>query len=194
MNYEEYVKLQIGSPVKKPWKARDGQRKAIDWFFLHVYKGVHILDVGCALGTGMVHLQNLGFKNLVGTELHPKKVEICKRRGLDVKNEDIETLYPFKKWFDVIWASHVFEHLLNPDETMHNLLEITQKDALFFFVLPYPDIEPAAAHCSSTEIGLSIDDDGSTLIQWFESNGLEFIHKKFDNYREPEIWLQFRKR
>lgn len=193
MNYDEYVRLQISSPIKKPRKYRVGQRKAIDWFFKHIYNEVYILDVGCALGTGMRHLHKLGFKNVTGIELHYQKVEMCKRRGLDVIHGDVGLMKPTSPYFDVVWLSHSFEHILYPEETMSKLLGITQDDALFFFVLPYPDIEPATAHCASRIIGTNIDDGGATLIQWFENNGLEFIHKKFDDYREPEIWLQFRK-
>ena len=62
MNYDEYVKLQTSSPIKKPKKYRDGQRKAIEWFFKDVPKDRIILDVGCGLGVGMLKLKDMGNK------------------------------------------------------------------------------------------------------------------------------------
>ena len=194
MNYDEYVKLQTSSPIKKPKKYRDGQRKAIEWFFKDVPKDRIILDVGCGLGVGMLKLKDMGFKYLVGVEINEKKVERCKRKGLDVLNCDIEDFQIYYHWFSIVWLSHSFEHVFRPKRVLEKLKPKTvHRNAQFFFVLPYPDLDPAPAHTASEEIGLNIDDEGVTLVKWFEDQGLELIEKKFDNFREKEIWLKFKK-
>ena len=184
MNYTEYVKIQIGSPIKKPLHYRLGERRAIDWFFKYEPLDSYILDVGCGCGVGIRQLYSLHFDKIVGIELNPRKVEMCKRRGLDVVCGDIgfEHFYSYgDEFIDIVWSSHSFEHCL-PKVTIKTLKDITRPDARFFFVLPYPDLTPAPAHCASKEIGLNIDDGGNTLIQWFENQGLELIVKKFDNF------------
>ena len=196
MNYDEYVRIQTveHGQVKKPHHYRVGERKAVDWFFKYEPLDARILDVGCGVGVEIRQLYNLNFDKIFGIELNPRKVEVCLRRGFDVVLGDagLKQFESYGTLFDIVWSSHSFEHCL-PKLTIDNLKYITRYDAKFFFVLPYPDLTPANAHCASKEIGLNIDDGGKTLIQWFEDQGLELIVKKFDTFREKEIWLKFRK-
>ena len=97
------------------------------------------------------------------------------------------------RFYDVFWVSHSFEHMLFPTLALGHWKPSADINAKFFFVLPYPDLDPAPAHTASEEIGLNIDDEGVTLVKWFEDQGLELIEKKFDNFREKEIWLKFKK-
>jgi len=197
MNYDEYVKLQteVHGQLKKPKRYRDGERRAINWFFKYEPADARILDVGCGVGIGMRHLHNIHFDKVVGIELNKKKVEMCLRRGLDVVHGDIafEHFESYGNLFDIVWSSHSFEHC-KPNTTMINLFRLTKLDAKFFFVLPYPDLSPNEAHCGSEEMGLDIDDEGATLVKWFEDRGLELIEKTFDDRREKEIWLKFRRK
>ena len=197
MNYDEYVRIQTveHGQVKKPHHYRVGERKAVNWFFKYEPLDARILDVGCGVGVGIRQLYKLHFDKIVGIELNPRKVEVCLRRGFDVVLGDIgfEHFDSYgDEFIDIVWSSHSFEHCL-PHITIRNLKDITSPDARFFFVLPYPDLTPANAHYASEKIGLNIDDGGKTLIQWFEDQGLELIVKKFDTFREKEIWLKFRK-
>jgi hypothetical protein len=49
-------------------------------------------------------------------------------------------------------------------------------------------------HCGSIPLGLTVDDLGITLVSIIEKKcDLKLISKKFDNFREPEIWLEFEK-
>lgn len=198
MNYDEYVRLQteVHGQLKKPWHYRVGERRAIDWFFRDVPCRSRILDVGCGTGTGIKRLYELHFEKIVGVELNKCKVEMCQRKAYDVVHGDIATIYFDDPWtnFEVVWLSHSFEHMFNPEYMLQNLYDITKDDARFFFVMPYPDINPNEAHFASEKIGLHVDDKGETLVSWFDDNGLEVVEKIFDNFREPEIWLKMRKK
>ena len=123
MNYDQYVKYQTEGPgmIKKPLKYRRGERRAIDWFFQGVPKDQYILDVGCGTGVGMKHLNSLGFLRTTGIELNEKKFFICRRKQLDVHNLDIEKNQFTLNYFDLVWASHSFEHMLHPSVVLERL-------------------------------------------------------------------------
>lgn len=193
MNYDEYVNHQINGPgmLKKPLHYRKGERRAIDYFFKSVQRNSNVLDVGCGSGTGMLHLMSLGFFRVWGIDLNPKKVEMCKRKGLHVFCGDIESIrFPTK--FDVIWSSHSFEHMLHPDEVLKNLGQMLKEDGRLFLVMPFPDTGPPQVHCASDIIGLR-DSKELTVIRWFINQGWWPIWWKTDDYREKEIWISLGK-
>ncbi len=194
MNHDEYVRIQIEEhgQVKKPLHYRIGQRKAIEWFFEDVPEDRRILDLGCGEGTGVKHLNSLGYENVVGIDLHPKKIALGRKMNLDVFQRDIYTC-EFSA-FDVVWSSHSFEHMLNPAIVVKILLERTTKFAEYFFIMPYPDTGTPRAHVASKEIGLYEDDNGVTLVNWFYDNGILCYFKKMDSFREKEIWMKCRRR
>ena len=125
IDYEDYVYNQtvVHGQVKKPRHYRVGQRRALDWFFQDILTGLSVLDIGCGEGTGLKHLRAKGYKDLMGIDLHPKKVELCKRRGLNVVKGDF-LRYDFEKTFDVVWMSHSMEHMLFPDKVIKKIIEI----------------------------------------------------------------------
>ena len=193
MNYDQYVKYQTEGPgmIKKPLKYRRGERRAIEWFFELVPRHLSVFDLGCGTAVGIKHLEKLGFTKISGIELNQKKVNICRRKVNNSKIYfgDITSTSIWGK-YDVIWASHSFEHMLEPEKVIRILHRITYPMAQFFFILPYPDTGPKEVHCASDIIGTRIDDAGKTVMNWFENNGLRIVDYKFDNFRENEIWLK----
>ena len=71
------------------------------------------------------------------------------------------------------------------------MIRMSNRKAKFFFIMPYPDTGVASAHCASEELGLYKEDDGASVVKWFENCGFRLIEKEFDNFREQEIWLRF---
>jgi len=57
--------------------------------------------------------------------------------------------------------------------------------------LPYPDISNVndEAHGGKYELGTNKEDDGSAVVSFFTKYNLKLLSKKYDSYREPEIWL-----
>lgn len=191
MNYDQYVKYQTEGPgmIRKPLRYRLGERRAIDWFFATVPTYCKVLDLGCGTGVGLQCLKADGFEYLEGIELNPKKAEICRRHGLNVTHGDIERVAITSR-YDVIWASHSFEHMLNPENVIQILTDILVPYGCLFVILPYPDTGPKEVHCASDIIGTRINDGGKTVMKWFEDHGLEILDYRFDNFRENEIWLE----
>jgi|GEM_PF-2866794 len=186
MNYEEYVNCQtvVHGQIEKPAHYHLSERKAIDHLFRDIPKTMSILDVGCGSGLGMKYLRKLGYVKVSGIELHPEKAKNAGAFHGDVANFGFPTLY------DVIYSSHSFEHLFNPDMALEQLKKVSPK--FFIFILPYVDGGDIKPHCGSVALGTRVDDGGETVNKWFEDRGLILIEKRFDSVREPEIWLRYK--
>ena len=193
MNYEEYVKLQTYGDIVKPIKYHIGEWKALcDFFDIYDRVNEKVLDVGCGCGYGVGMLNLLGFWDVLGIDLNLEKINLGKHLGYNVIAKD---LLDFSgDGYSLIWCSHAFEHMYDPEKALQKLLDITTDDAVFIFILPYPNLDPAPAHCSSKALGLTEDDNGKSVTQWFESRGLKKLEMWLSDFREPEIWLALRKR
>ena len=191
MNYEEYVKMQVDGEIIKPIHYHIGEWKAINMFFEGYPREAKILDVGCGIGYGVGIFKKLGFTDVIGIDLNPRKIELGKRLGYNIYQKDIMEFQHDNFLFDVIWCSHAFEHMLDPDAVIKKMLDITTDNASFVFILPYPDLYPSPIHCAAPILGTNIDAQAETVVGWFEDRGLSNMVTKFDNFREPEVWLEF---
>lgn len=185
-----YYEMQVTKDIIKPIHYHIGEWLAIKYFLAYTFKNVSILDLGCGIGYGVGMMNKLGFTDVVGIDLHPDKIKLGKHLGYNVDEVDILSFNPVKK-FEYVWSSHSFEHMLDPDAALQKLLDITTDDASFTFILPYPDLNPSPVHSSAKLIGTNVDDEGNSVIRWFESRGLKLLYKSVESFREPEIWLGF---
>jgi len=193
MNPDEYKKLQMGGGTIKPIHYHIGEWIAINYLCSHLNKNSKILDIGCGIGYGVGMFNKLGFWDVLGIDLNPDKISMGKMFGYNIIEKDILDLDQ-SDFYNVIWSSHSFEHMLYPGKTLEHLLKITSYDAKFYFILPYPDLEPAPAHCAVKKIGTNVDDNADTVINWFKRGGLKNKILKFDSFREPEVWMEFSKK
>jgi len=76
----------------------------------YVNIGSTILDMGCGTGIFLFFLQQAGFKNLYGIEIHKESAEIAQKRGLDVVCGDIHEMFYGDGFFDAINCTQVFDH------------------------------------------------------------------------------------
>lgn len=83
----------------------------------------NILEAGCMYGYLLNELKDSYY--VKGIDIGEESVNFCKSSGLDVTDISIETfLNSSKETFDIIILSHVFEHLVSPDETLEQLSSI----------------------------------------------------------------------
>jgi len=78
--------------------------------------GTRILDVGCGNGTLLDEVQRRGAVG-VGVTISPEQVQLCCRRGLDVRLLDYKDLGP--EWdgaFDAVVANGPVEHFVQADQ------------------------------------------------------------------------------
>lgn len=81
-----------------------------------------VVDVGCGTGALLVEFRKLGCETF-GLEFSPAGLEICRRRGLnvrkfDLENESIKT--PIK--YDMVTSMEVAEHL--PEKTADSFVDL----------------------------------------------------------------------
>ncbi|MCK5159329.1 MAG: hypothetical protein KAR08_09240, partial [Candidatus Heimdallarchaeota archaeon] len=101
----------------------------------------------------------------------------------------IDSVWLNSERFHIFWCSHSLEHFLDVEGVLEKIKRINEWEARLCVILPYPDLDPAPAHTASVQLGLNIDDEGKTVIKFFEDRGFKLVRHKFDDYREPEIWL-----
>ncbi len=99
------------------WEYRSYARPIIDFLSESVPRG-RLLDVGCGSGYLIEEAIGHGFQ---GEGLDPSKeaVEFCQRRNLKVKCGFLQEKYYPAGTFDVVVASHVLEHVADPERFLH---------------------------------------------------------------------------
>ena len=199
-NYDEYIYFQTKKHAGHEsenirWK--EGQIRYIDKTFSKLKRSLKIIDIACGDGVGLFQFKRLNFLNVVGVELNKEKSEIAKKIGYEVFNLDMHDLSVFpNNEFDVVYSSHTLEHAFDPSKVLKAFYRILKKDGRLYVVLPYPDttLGNIEAHGGKFELGTTILDKGKTVIKFFEKHNFSLIKKKVDNFREPEIWISFKKK
>ena len=151
----------------------------------HLKDKADLLEIGVGGGQATFLFDKKGF-NVTGIEPDSKNVELINQKLTHGKCfvgfiEDFE----IKKKFDVIWMSHVFEHLVRPDLLLEKLQRGLNDDGVIFIEVP---------NCENQIIrDLSIDKNPSTyhfskksLIKICQNAGYEII--SCDCFRSPTIF------
>lgn len=111
----DYQKKQFNlESLEEEWKYQSYAKALLDFLTEKIKKG-RLLDVGCGGGYLIEEAVKRGF---LGEGLDPSKevVEFCQRRNLKVKYGFLQQKYYPVETFDVIVASHVLEHVVDPDK------------------------------------------------------------------------------
>ncbi|PIP15084.1 hypothetical protein COW98_01770 [Candidatus Roizmanbacteria bacterium CG22_combo_CG10-13_8_21_14_all_35_9] len=197
--YNQYKKQQLTdycSFESENQKWETGQERYIKKSFCKIPRDFMIADIACGDGIGLRQFKKLGFKNIIGVDFNQKKISIAKKVGYKVVKADMHKLIFFKdNTFDIIYSSHTLEHAFRPAKVIKEFYRIMKIGGMLYVILPYPDTNflNEEAHGSKYELGLNINDKGKTLKNYFKKYSFECINTQFDSYREPEIWLKFRK-
>mgnify|MGYP005739307187 FL=1 len=93
-----------------------------------------VLDLGCEDGTLLEELKKKNCKKLVGVEIDNKKVIEGVSKGIEVINLDINTgLKRFNdNQFDVVILSQTLQSIKNVDETIEEILRISNRSIISF--------------------------------------------------------------
>ncbi|MEW6556086.1 MAG: class I SAM-dependent methyltransferase [Elusimicrobiota bacterium] len=92
-----------------------------------------VLDIGCATGE---YLQTFS-KDSIGIDLSSPNVDICRQKGLKVKETDINQPLPFQNAeFDVVFCSHVLEHVDSPVFLLREINRVLKKNGITIICLP----------------------------------------------------------
>jgi len=196
-DYGDYKKFQVekysSHEILYPrWE--EGQKRYIERSFSIVPKDTKILDAACGDGVGLRHFKSLDYTNVVGVELNEDKLATASASGYQVIGRDMHDLSCFGDHsFDVVYSSHSLEHAYRPSKVLSEFHRVLAPGGFLFVVLPYPDLGSwnDEAHGAKYELGTNVEDNGATVIRYFEKCGFTYLTSTFDDFREPEIWLYF---
>ncbi|MGY5148968.1 MAG: class I SAM-dependent methyltransferase [Candidatus Nitrosopumilus sp. bin_68KS] len=100
-----------------------------------------ILDIGVGGGQAIYWFEKKGFE-VTGIEPDSRNVELINKKLLrgNVIHSFIEDSN-IDKTFDIVWMSHVLEHLVRPDIFLNNINRNLEKNGIFFIEVPGCDHE-----------------------------------------------------
>jgi 2-polyprenyl-3-methyl-5-hydroxy-6-metoxy-1,4-benzoquinol methylase len=94
-----------------------------------------LLEVGCAAGDVLERMQGHGYRDVQGIEL---SLEACQRawqRGLKVFHGTLDEFETDQR-FDLIFMSHVIEHVLDPVATVAKLASLLKPGGVLYLETP----------------------------------------------------------
>lgn len=94
-----------------------------------------ILDVGCGMGFFLDAAKARGWK-VYGTEYSAKAIEICRAKGIDMKEGVLNPSDFPEHDFDIITSFEVMEHINNPIPELNNIHQLLRTGGLFYCTTP----------------------------------------------------------
>lgn len=122
MDFEKtYVKDVYGSIAEHFDITRKYHWKGVKEFLDSKYSLTYGIDIGCGNGRNMLYRDNV---RMVGVDNCPELIDICKKKGLDVKLGDVCSLPYVDNSFDFALSIAVFHHLSTKERRMKALKEM----------------------------------------------------------------------
>ncbi len=95
-----------------------------------------ILDIGCANAGLLRHLQKLGYRRLAGVDPSPACVANARKLGIHAWQGSLAGLPADLGTFDLLTASHVFEHVHDLRNAVKSLLPLLAEGGLLYVETP----------------------------------------------------------
>jgi SAM-dependent methyltransferase len=139
-------------------------------------RGYRVLEIGSGYGGALTLFNELGFA-AVGTEASPHRVEFCRMRGLDVVETSIEDVSALSRQgpFDLVYSSHVFEHILDLSGLMSQLAPMVADGGYIYIEVPNTSVAEGLLkllhypyHChafSSSSLGKLLERHGFGTVR-----------------------------
>jgi SAM-dependent methyltransferase len=99
--------------------------------------GARVLDVGCGQGVALEIFRDAGLDPL-GITLGPD-AEVCRAKGLNVREMDFAFLDFPDASFDLVWCRHAIEHSVFPFFTLSELHRVLKPGGALYLEVPAPD-------------------------------------------------------
>lgn len=94
-----------------------------------------ILDVGCGVGHFLAVAKGRGWE-VYGTELTDRAVEICARKGIEMRKGRLDACNYGPEFFDVVTSIETIEHVNNPSEDVCNIRTVLRTRGLLYLTTP----------------------------------------------------------
>lgn len=95
-----------------------------------------LLDVGAGDGRFALAARKSGRWQVVGSELSSDLVQRLKNAGVDARCGEIDAIGLARESVDVIWVSHVLEHLPNPADFLAKALGLLKRGGVLVILVP----------------------------------------------------------
>ena len=141
----------------------------------------NLLEIGPGTGLALRLFENKGF-SVTGIEANSKYVDFINDKLTHGKCiQGFAEDFQVNTKFDVIWLSHVFEHLIRPDLLLQKCKELLSNNGFIFIAVP--DCQnPKILNQSVFDNASSYHYTKNTLKSLVENNDLEII--QCESYRE----------
>lgn len=123
--------LKIISYLHPGW--RDSQLNQI--LYVPFVENGLLLDVGCGNGNAMERFKERNWK-VKGTDFDPKAISEAKEKGLDVYLGDLKEIAFPDNSFDLVFLSHVIEHVPFPIDTLTECYRILKPEGHLVAITP----------------------------------------------------------
>lgn len=105
----------------------------------HIPSKSQVLEIGCGAGIFLEKLVSKGCQ-VEGLELNSKAITDCRKKGLTVHAELIESYAPKKnRYFDVVCSFQVLEHVTDVKSFLTNALTVLKPGGLMIISVPNSD-------------------------------------------------------
>lgn len=92
-----------------------------------------VLDVACGVSTFGKTFSN----HVYGFDINPQAVLVAKKIGIHARLGDVEKKWKYKtEYFDVVIASHIIEHVVNPDHLILEAKRVLKKSGMLIILTP----------------------------------------------------------
>lgn len=169
---------QIADTIKYIFKDEDRSRS--------------ILDFCCGDGTSTSFLEQMGFDDVIGFDGNSRKVEKAKEKcgAVFFKMDAMDIGFAMDEYrFDIIYASHCFEHFLHPLTILSHTKHLLTKDGKIILVLPYPNSD-SEGHPGSNN--LSLNEGLPEIKSLYERMEFNVTRMEQMNIREPELLIELK--
>jgi 2-polyprenyl-3-methyl-5-hydroxy-6-metoxy-1,4-benzoquinol methylase len=139
----------------------------------HISKNSKILEIGSGHGEALIQFEKLNY-NVTGIEPDSQNVENLKKilKKSKIIQSNIEE-FDMDQKFDVIWMSHVFEHLSNPISFLNKIKSKMEKNGILF--IEVPNVTKKKDYRTFTFAPHAYNYSGLALQNILEKTGYEII-------------------
>ena len=101
----------------------------------HMPASGSLLEIGCASGDILERMQDSGYRGVRGIEISREACEHAWDRGLDVFHGTLDE-FETEDRFDLVFMSHVIEHVLDPLATAAKIRSLLKPGGLLYLETP----------------------------------------------------------
>lgn len=147
-----------------------------------------VLDIGCATGNYLETFSQQSY----GIDISKPNIDVCKKKGLNVKYVDINKKLPFSNnTFDVVFCSHVLEHVDSPLNLLREMNRVLKSKGSVIIGLPveFSLVRIFRSHYFKGHKGHIYAFSPDNMKRLFEYSGFQYKRLIIDIVWVKKLWL-----